>query len=204
MRYALVTLLFAVVFIAGCTTTPASDIVKPPVLPGEEGCTTVIEQVPYTELECGDVSYTEEVCVIRKLDYTAKQSPKVDLCISDEGCNGMALGDCQGCTQAMTRCVMEIKNEETIKSGTWSVGAEYSLGNFGFIKDPITHTIDPGETVAFDFNQIYSPGKPISSASCVLEIESDPMIEDCHQETRSREDCANVTKTRQVEREVCE
>jgi len=204
MRYALVTLLFAVVFIAGCITPPSTNITTPPILPGQKECTIVIDQEPYTELECGDVSYTDEVCVIRKLDYTATESPKVDLCISDTGCNGLPLGDCQACTQAMTRCILKIKNNEPTESGTWSVSAEYSIGDYGFIKDPITHTIEPGETLAFDFNQIYSPGKPISSASCDLNVESEPMFQDCHQETRTRQECANVTKTRPIEREVCE
>jgi hypothetical protein len=191
-------------FIAGCVTPPNGGLPKPPVTPPVQECSTVIDQVPYEELVCGDVSFTEQVCTLRPLEYSLSSPPKVDLCISDSGCNGLPLGDCQGCTQAMTRCILKIKNEETQKSGTWSVGANYTLGNSGFLKDPITHVIAPGETVAFDFNQIYSPSYPINSASCSLFVSSKPWIEDCHEETRSREECRNMTKTKPVEREVCE
>ncbi|MEW6748636.1 MAG: hypothetical protein AB1295_02935 [Candidatus Micrarchaeota archaeon] len=203
LRFVLISLLFAALFATGCISPP-EGIPSIPTQPGGEVCRTVTEEVPVVEEQCGEVSYTEQVCEIRELGYTATELPKVDLCISDGVCNGRPLGECQGCTQAMTRCILQVTNEETQKSGTWKVSANYSLGNSGFIKDPISYTIAPGETVNFDFNQIYSPGKPISSASCLLWISSKPKAEECHEETRSRVECRDVEATKTVEREVCE
>ena len=203
MRSILVALIFAIIIVSGCVNTQ-SGLPLPPVTQPEKVCTTITDQEAYSEVECGDVSYTEQVCVIRKLGYSIEQVPKTDLCISDSGCNGKPLGDCQVCTQAMTRCVLKITNDEKSKTGTWSVGANYSFGNYGFLKDPITHTIEPGQTAAFDFNQIYSPSKPINSASCKLFVTAEPSIEDCTEMTRSKEECRNVTKVRPVEREVCQ
>lgn len=203
LRLVFTSLFFAALFLAGCVSPP-EGMPFVPAGPEEKVCRTVSEEVPVVEQQCGDVSYTEQVCDIRELNYTSNMLPPTHLCISDTGCNGMQLGDCQGCAQAMTRCVLQITNTETQKTGTWKVGANYSLGTSGFIKDPITHTIEPGETASFDFNQIYNPGQPINSASCQLFIISKPKIEECHEETRSREECKDITTTKIVEREVCE
>jgi len=99
--------------------------------------------------------------------------------------------------------MMVITNNDD-RSGTWTVGANYSLGDSGFIKDPITHTIGPNESATFDFHQIYVPGYPVNSASCELYIMDEPIIDDCHEETRIKRDCTNVTTFVTVEREVCE
>ena len=201
LRFVLISLIFAALLVAGCLVPPDMPFVpKEP----EKECRTVTEEVPVVEEECGDVSYTEQVCELRDLRYTATELPVTHLCISDGVCNGQPLGDCQGCSQAMSRCVLQIKNEETQKSGSWTVGANYSLGNSGFIKDPITATIGPGEVYSFDFNQIYNPGQPINSASCVLFVISDPILEECHEVTRTRQECNDVTNVRIIEREVCE
>ncbi len=205
MRIILLAGLFAILIIAGCVSTPSEGgQTPPPSQPGGKTCRTVTEEVPVVKEECGPVSYTEQVCGIRKLNYSFKLLPKVDLCIGDGSCTGNPLGDCQACSKAMTRCIMEITNLEPQKTGLWSVGANYTLGSAGFLKDPIIHTIGPNQTAQFDFNQIYTPGQPINSASCSLFVLSEPTIEDCHEETRSRQDCRNVTRTTQVQREVCE
>ncbi len=205
MRIIFVLGILAFLMVAGCTTTPLSKPPdqKPPVEENET-CRTVTEQVPVVKEECGEVAYTEDVCSMRKLNYTVRMLPVTDLCISDGVCTGKPLGDCQQCTKAMTRCVMQITNEEHEKSGTWSVGANYTMGNFGFEKDPITHTLAPNETVDFDFNQIYMPGFPISSAICTLAVVSEPSAETCIGHTRTTTECRNVTKTETVEKEVCQ
>jgi hypothetical protein len=197
--------ILAFLMIAGCTTTPASKPSEEKPQPQKnQTCRTVTEGVPVVTEECGEVAYTEQVCSVRKLNYSFKLLPQVDLCISDGGCVGKQLGDCQGCVKAMSRCIMQITNTESEKSGTWSVGANYTLGNFGFHKDPITHSIGPNETVAFDFNQIYTPGYPISSATCTLAVASEPSAEICVGHTRTTTECMNVTKTQNVSKEVCQ
>lgn len=205
MRIIFVLGILAFLMIAGCTTTPQS---KPPdqnpPVEENETCRTVTEQVPVVKEECGEVAYTEQVCDIRKLNYTQKSLPKVDLCISDGACLGKPLVECPNCVKAMTRCVLQITNRETEKSGTWSVSANYTMGNFGFQKDPISHTLGPNETADFDFNQIYTLAFPVSSANCHLVILSEPTIEDCVGQTRTTTECRNVTKTETVSREVCQ
>ncbi|HSB46525.1 MAG TPA: hypothetical protein VLD37_00815 [Candidatus Bilamarchaeum sp.] len=206
MRFAFVFALMAMVFLAGCT----SQI--PSLPPGQNGtstpgktCHMESSKVPVTKEECGPVSYTEPVCGLRKLNYSMGQVAKIDLCIADTGCTGAPLGDCQACTKAMTRCVLTIKNEEPQKSGVWKVGANYSLSQtIAFIKDPITKEIRPNESFAFDFNQIYNPGQPINSADCSLFVTEEPYSQDCHDETRTRNECKNVTTTETVQTQVCE
>jgi hypothetical protein len=197
--------ILAFLVIAGCTTTPES---KPPEQKPQpqknQTCRTVTEEVPVVKEECGEVAYTEQVCSMRKLNYTQKMLPKVDLCISDGVCTGKPLGDCQGCAKAMTRCILQITNLESEKSGTWSVGANYTMGTFGFNKDPISHSIGPNQTSDFDFNQIYTPGFPISSATCTLAVVSEPSAEECIGHTRTTTECRNVTKTESVSKEVCQ
>src|SRR4030042_6529046 len=102
LRFVLISVLFAALFMSGCVSPP-EGLPSLPILPEEKVCRTITEEVPVMEAQCGDVSYTETICEIRDLEYTVTELPKVDLCISDGGCNGKPLGDCQGCTQAMTR-----------------------------------------------------------------------------------------------------
>lgn len=190
-------------FMAGCATPDEG---------GAQGaggtdvpeCRTVTEVRPVLQEECGNFSYTEPVCGVRKLNYSLTWHPGVDLCISDGVCVGQPLGDCQACTKAMSRCILEITNNELQKSGTWTVGANYTLGKAAFLKDPISMEIGPGESAKFDFNQIYNPGSPISSAVCALFVASEPTVDDCHEETRVRSECKNVTTNTTVEREVCQ
>ncbi|MEW6722886.1 MAG: hypothetical protein AB1324_06510 [Candidatus Micrarchaeota archaeon] len=204
MRFILALALISAIVIAGCMGAPqAPPEQKPPAQPAKT-CRNVTEQVPFVEEECGPFSFTENVCGLRNLNYSIERVPKADLCTADGPCAGYPLSECQTCSKAMTRCVLIIKNEETLKSGEWSVGANYSLGNAGFVKDPITRTIAPGQSAAFDFDQIYTVPKPISSASCEVFVVSEPTIEDCHEETRSRTECTNVTRYNTVTREVCE
>ncbi len=197
--------IIALLLAAGCIQVPSGGTPsqQPPPAPTQT-CRNVTTVTPVITEQCGNVSYTIPVCTLRKLNYSTSLRAKVDLCISDGPCNGQPLGQCEGCTSAMSRCVMDIKNNEPLQSGTWTVGANYTLGTAGFIKDPITATIDPNSSFAFDFHQIYNPGSPINSADCLLQVIKEPTIEDCHQETRTRVDCANVTSNSTTTTQVCE
>ena len=161
--------LFAIM-LAGCSAPMAPEAGATQAPEGEVQCHTVFDEVPVTEEVCSDVSFTESVCGIRKLNYSVESVPKVDLCISDGACLGKPLSDCPNCAKAMTRCMLRITNLEPQKTGTWSVGANYTLNNAGFDKDPITHSIPPGMTADFDFNQIYLLVPPVRSASCKLAV----------------------------------
>jgi hypothetical protein len=191
--------------VSGCISPPAGQQGNPqPNQTANKTCRTVIDEVPDTKEQCGDITFSEPVCNMRNLNYSVTRPPKVDLCISDGVCLGKPLGDCQGCAKAMTRCILQVHNTESQKTGSWTVGANFSIGNFGFNKDPITRTIGPNQTADFDFNQIYTPDYPINSASCSLAVISEPTIEDCIQVTRTKTECRNVTSTTKIQREVCE
>ncbi|MBD3210559.1 hypothetical protein GF318_04225 [Candidatus Micrarchaeota archaeon] len=204
MRIFILMVTVLVMFLAGCNGVPAA----PEMQEGEEDesglqCRNVTEEIPVVEEICEEVSYTEEVCGIRKLEYAATELPKVDLCVRDGPCVGEPLKNCPDCDKAMSRCVLVITNEDD-KEGTWEVGANYTIGAFGFNKEPVSHSIKPNESFAFDFNQLYAPGKPINSARCELFIMEEPMIDDCHDETRTVLECRNVTNIETVVTEVCE
>lgn len=192
-----------VMFLFGCAA-PIELPFEPPPLEPEKECRMVTEERPFAGEECTNISYTEQVCEKRKLDYISAEPPVVHLCIADGPCVGSPLSECPACAKAMTRCMMVITNNDEDKSGTWRVGAEYTLGDAGFVKDPITQTIGPKESATFDFHQIYVPGQPVHSASCELYVIDEPILDDCHQETRLKRECANVTKYILVEKEVCE
>jgi hypothetical protein len=203
LRYLIVLGLFFVLLAAGC--------VEPPVLAPEEEpeekevtCRTVTEDVPTVDVVCEDVEFTEEVCGKRELKYSVTNLPKVDLCVRDGPCVGLPLRNCTGCSKAMTRCVLLVKNEDPEESGSWSVSANYSVKGAGFIKEPITQVISPNESFAFDFFQIYVPDQPITSATCNLAVSDFPVIDDCHEETTLQQVCKNITSTRQVQKEVCQ
>jgi len=197
--------LILALLLAGCTTQQVQPTPQPKPTP-QTGkiCRNITEQIPIVSEVCENVSYTENICGIRKLNYSTLNPIKIDLCISEGACSGMPLGDCPSCQQAMSRCMLIVQNKEDQKSGMWSVGANFTIGTFGFNKDPITSYIGPNENHTFDFNQIYVPGDPISSAVCSLSILSDPTIEECHQETRPKLVCRNETVMESVQKEVCQ
>lgn len=138
------------------------------------------------------------------LQFKVTELPKVNLCVADGPCVGYDLGTCPTCSKAMTRCVMVIENQDATATGTWTVGANFTLGAFGFNKDPISQTIGPNQTATFDFHQIYVVSQPITSATCTLAVTDNPVIDDCHQETRTKTECQNVTTQQLVQKQVCE
>jgi hypothetical protein len=190
----------AILLAAGCTgiSVPSQE-----QAPAAASCRNVTEQKPVVSEQCSQVQSTEQVCGLRKLPYTVASPPKLDICIIDGDCVGKPLSQCPGCTTAMTRCTLIIKNDDPQKSGTWKVGANFTLLKSGFNKDPISITIRPNETAAFDFQQIYGPGDPVNSATCNISISEEAVVEDCHQETRPKTECRNVTTMTTVSRQVC-
>jgi len=206
LRYLILTGIFAILLLAGCVSPPQEVTPEPQPEPPthEETCRMVDEYVPVVTEQCGPVEYTEEVCGQRTLKFTATELPKVNLCVADGPCVGYELSTCKTCSKAMTRCTMVIENEDATASGTWTVAANFTLGDSGFNREPITQTIGPGQTATFDFQQIYVLSYPITSAGCDLAASDAPIIEDCHQETRTRTVCENVTTQKTVQREVCE
>jgi hypothetical protein len=190
---------FAILLLAGCTAPNISG----PTQPAAQNCSKVTEVKPVTTQQCSNISTTEQVCGVRKLPYGVVHLPKIDLCVVDDACIGKPLSQCNICTTAMTRCTLAIQNLDSQESGTWTVGASYKIGNAGFNKDPITQTIKPNETFAFDFQQMYAPGYPTNSASCNVTITAEATVNDCHGETRNTVECKNVTTNASVETIVC-
>lgn len=179
-----------------------------PLLPSGQAapnttCRIVIEQKPVTTEQCGDVSTTEQVCGLRELPSKVIMLPKIDLCIIDGDCVGKPLSQCPVCTTAMSRCTLVIENQDPQASGTWTVTANYTIGNAGFNKEPITATIKPNESYSFDYQQIYAPGYPTNSANCNISVISKATVNDCHGETRTARECKNVTVNASVQTQVC-
>jgi hypothetical protein len=196
--------ILAMLFVAGCVSPPSILQPQNATPAAEKTCHTVSEQQPYGEVECKDVSVTNQVCGLRALPYDMHNLSILHLCVDDGGCVGLPLGDCQSCTRAMTRCGLLITNDDNKSSGVWVVGANFTVTGGGFIVNPISKTLGPGESYEFDFQQMYTPGNPISSASCAVYLMSAPKVDDCHDETRTSQECLNVTKYKTVERQVCE
>ncbi len=204
MKYLILIGMLSILLLAGCTTPPATQPTKQPVQPAQPQCHNETNQVKQVHEECGPVSYTIQVCGSRKLEYDAVALPLVNICSADGPCAGGLLSNCTFCTNAMTRCMMSIHNLDMQASGDWTVGANYTVTGGQFIKTPQTLTIAPNQTGVFDFNQFYNPGDPISSASCAIFVMSDPTVDDCHDETRTRNECQNITDIVPVTKVVCQ
>lgn len=190
----------------GCISMTAP---QGPATPGTETpnktCHMATIQTPVTSEQCDDVTFTDQVCGKRKLNYTTSYSPRVDLCVEDGTCVGKPVGECPTpCTKVMSRCIMTIENRDSAKSGTWIVGATFSIKNAGFIKEPITQYIGPGQKGAFDFYQIYAASGALNTATCNLTIKSEPFIDDCHDEARIRRNCQNITTFKTTQQQVCQ
>lgn len=203
-----VMLIIAALFFAGCVgvAEPEGELPDegiPPIV----SCRTTTEEVPYVEEECDDVTYSQEECEMRALNYTAGSVRVTDLCIEGQPeCVGANLGGCiNKCTRAMKRCRMNITNNDKDYDGTWTVGATYSYDGASFIKNPESADISPGKTYTFDFTQIYDVGSQNPTmATCTLTLIYEAIVKDCRMVTRKAVECKNVTKTRIIEREICE
>ncbi len=202
MRY--IAVLLIMIMAVGCVSPPPIPVPGIEEPEEEKVCRTVFEEVPGQVEECEEIQYTEEECGRRELEYLSSEAPIVHLCMLDGECGGKSLAGCTSCQKAMTRCTMIIHNLDLDKAGAWSVGANFTLGTSVFSRDPVTKTIGPNETEAFDFQHFYTPGLPMNSATCELFIKETAVVEDCQDITRTRMECANVTKLVIVEKEVCE
>ncbi|VVC03013.1 Uncharacterised protein [Candidatus Bilamarchaeum dharawalense] len=187
---------------AGCVTlpteTPNNDNTKQPT------CKIVNKELPVTRYECQNYSKTTNICDKRLLNYTVMGLSKNTLCSADGTCTGREINECKECSRAMTRCILTIKSTEKKVSGTITVQANFTFHNAAFMKDPISHVIDAGETATFDFYQIYEPGKPISTADCQLGVVGQPEIEECNDITKTETECQPVTRMESTPVEVCE
>ena len=204
MKYIVLFGILAMLVLVGCVSTPVTPPSEKPPVTTEPVCRTVTEQKTVIHEECGPVSYTEQVCGKRKLSYLATKLPVLHLCVSDGGCVGKEVTQCPACSQIMSRCTMVILNEDKTAAGTWTVAANFTLSFGGFNREPVTYVIQPNESASFDFQQFYAPGSPVRTADCSIGVVSEPVIEDCHEETRTRTECKNVTATEPVEKQVCE
>ena len=194
-------LIVAALMVFGCVGQSPIPMEQPET--PEKQCRIIQEIVPVVVEECGEISYTEHECGRRNLTFEIIEIPATHFCaLSDETCGGGPLANCSSCRKAMTRCSLKIKNTNG-KPGEWTVGANFSIYNAVFAREPITATIDPNETYTFDFQQFYDPGDPISSATCNIFIIKPAILEDCQEVTRTKYECVNVTKMTTVDKEVC-
>jgi hypothetical protein len=106
--------------------------------------------------------------------------------------------------RAMTRCGLIITNNDLKSAGTWSVGANFTVTGGGFIMNPVSKSLAPNESYEFDFQQMYTPGSPPSSATCNVFLISAPKIDDCHDETRTTSECKDIVKYNTTQKQVCE
>lgn len=209
-KYLVIIGMMMLILIAGCTTqnpdtnnggTTQNPITNPP----SSECRTVPTEQPYVEEECTDITYTEEECQMKELNYTAGNMKVTDLCIEDGACVGKSVYTClYDCQRSMKRCEMNITNNDETYAGTWVVGATYAYAAAAFVKNPQTVTIDPKETYTFDFEQMYDIGQPPTIAVCSLTVLYPAIVRECVQVEKTRTDCMNVTKARIVQQEVCD
>jgi hypothetical protein len=195
----------------GCTA-PQSDVDgSDSILPDDTSgsdvpeCSVVTITEPYTETICWNVTYTEEKCEKKALEFSLSTLTKTDLCTQDGSCVGRDLVECpHTCTGAMKRCRMDVTNMDEEYAGLWVVGANFTRGKSGFIKDPEGIMIPPGESRTFDFTQLYTLGKRGSSMECELFVIDSPEVEVCYLVGHEDTECEEATKYRTVEKEICE
>ncbi|MFH1222110.1 MAG: hypothetical protein V1492_03430 [Candidatus Micrarchaeota archaeon] len=197
-----------ILFLAGCINGPANGSNNSWV--GTQGniktCRLVAEETPYTEQVCNDLSESKEECAMRELNYSAGKLIESDICMSGAGnCGGEQLINCiPGCTQANKRCRMTITNLDPQHQGTWTMGATFVYSGQSFVKVPVSIKLAPGESGTFDFLQIYGLGDRPTQATCTLSMIYPAIVQDCKTITHLRTDCKNITKTKLVEKEICE
>ncbi|MFH2101025.1 MAG: hypothetical protein ABII71_02975 [Candidatus Micrarchaeota archaeon] len=184
------------------TPPPGVPVSQPPLLPG---CKIVTITEPYEETVCYNITYTDEVCERKALEYSVSQISTVDLCTSDGGCVGKDISTCLNiCQSAMKRCRMNLTNLDDTSAGVWVVGANFTTGKVGFDKEPTSAYIKAGDTFTFDYSQLYSLGLYGNSMACSLFVVGAPVVDVCHMESRDDTQCDEITRYKTVEREVCE
>jgi hypothetical protein len=170
-------------------------------------CRTIIVQEPYMAQECQNVSKMEEVCDVRELNYSKTDVTKIWLCTDKTLCvDYYANGSCVTyyCSKGMTRCHMNLTNNDPQKTGEWAVAANFTVDGATFGKNPVKETLLPGETANFNFEQFYVMDLNQKKAECEIFVSEPAKIRDCSFITKITEQCQNVTKYKDVEKQVCE
>jgi len=169
-------------------------------------CRTVTTSVPYNDTVCQNVSTTDQVCGTRELNYTLSRTAKAEICIDQSLCALMyAFGNCitYYCSNGMTRCSVNVTNMDPQKSADWAVAATFTIDGSVFNQNAVKKTILPHETASFDFQQMYSMDINQRRASCNVSVVAPPKIQDCTSVTRLKEECQQVLKYKDVEKQVC-
>ncbi len=204
MRFFIVALFVGMLFLAGCLQLqqPSAPDEEKPQPTEAPKCKTVREEVPYTEEECKEVMVTKQRCEKKEINYSFEMEGPTYICSQNGECSGRPLDECRVCTTAVARCTMRITNLDE-EAGAFKVGARFLLIDDVFERAPITKVVKPGKTEEFDFQQFYV-ARLVRYADCELEILEVPEIEKCVDVSEPAQECKNVTKTKIVEREVCE
>lgn len=183
---------------------------EPPIQPTKPNvtpeCKTVVTQQPYTEQVCQNVSKMEEICQTRELNYSMSKINKTELCVEKNLCvNWYQNGSCISyyCSKGMTRCKATLTNLDLRKAGTWSVNADFIINGSIFQKTPIKKTILPKESAVFDFSQFYDMDLNQKKPICKIFVVSPAKLQDCSFITKILEECSNVTKYKEVKKQVC-
>lgn len=189
-------LVFALFLGFGClNSTPAEN--------NAPDCTIVTKSVPEEKIQCGNFSYTEQVCENLAIPYQISTVDKSDLCTDTGNCFGENFSSCSPCQSATTRCSMTITNTDPLYSGDFVVGASFGSNGLNVSREPLRKRIQFNSSEKFDFYYSYGSKSLSRAASCDVFVISSPMNFGCHQETRTREECKNVTETKLVQSEVC-
>ena len=151
MKYILAICLIAI-FLFGCTSQSEQPVQQEQQKPV---CKTMTKQQTVTRSVCQNLSKTSTVCNERSMNYSILSSTTSTICTSG-ACSGISLYDCMDCSGAMTRCMSTVKSNEKNSSGIIEMAANFTFPNGAFVKNPVSHTIKPGQNTTFDFYQSYS------------------------------------------------
>jgi|GEM_PF-2008423 len=190
----------------GCLSTPFQNPLPSLQPNATPSCNTVVTQEPYQGQVCQNITKSDEVCAIRELNYSLGRVTKTELCTDNSLCvNRLPDGTCvtSYCSQGMTRCMANLSNLDAQKSGTWYVGANFSIDGTVFDKNPIKADLLPLETQVMDFDLSYSMDINQKKPVCAIFIGTPARIQDCSLVARTVVDCQNVTQYRNVSKEVC-
>lgn len=199
---------FALMLVLGCISPvppfqPPENVTVSSIVPS---CKTVITSESYNDTVCQDVSKMEEVCSIRELNFTVSNIVKTELCINQDLCAvSDAFGNCivYYCSRGTTRCSVNITNTDPQKIGEWSVVGIFKIDSATLNQNPVTKRILPLETTNFDFQLLYDMDINQKKPTCNVSVIAAPKTQDCTFVTRLNEECQQVPKYRDVEKQVC-
>ncbi len=190
-------LVFVMILGFGCVNQSQSSTDK------KLDCTIVTKSVPEQKVQCGNFSYTEQVCENLAIPYQLSPTEKSDLCTDSGNCFGENFSRCSPCQSATTRCSVVVTNTDPLYSGEFIIGASFESNGLNVSREPLRKRIQFNSSEKFDFYYSYGSKSLNRAASCNLFVISSPTTFGCHQETRTREECKNITETKLVQSEVC-